>query len=92
MSQENDSGRDDIKYNARRSPIYCSTVVEKRTKARGLGHPWVMTNATQAPAATYNIEEWMQGLKEDAAKVEARNGDTGNCRLEQRNAHSQHAG
>ena len=50
-----------------------------------------MTKATQAPTAAYNIEEWMLGL-EEAPKVEVRNGVACNCGLEQRSAHSQHAG
>ena len=53
-------------------------VVEKRTKARGLGHPCGMKKAIWAPATAYNIEEWMWGLEEDAPKVEASNGDVGN--------------
>ena len=40
----------------------------------------------------YNIEKWMQGLEEDAPKVEVRKGDAINCRPEQRKAHSQHPG
>ena len=65
-----------------------NAVVERRTKARGPGHHQGMTKATQTPTAPYNIEEWMQGLKEEAAKEEARHGDAGNCRLVQRNTHS----
>ena len=67
-------------------------VVEKRTKARGPGHSCGMMKATWAPAAAYNIEEWMQGLEEDAPEGEVRKGDVDNCRLEQRNTHSQCAG
>ena len=40
----------------------------------------------------YNIEEWMQGMKEDAPKVEVRSGDTFNHRPEWKNAHLQCAG
>ena len=57
-------------------------VVEKRTKARRQGYSQEMTKATRTPATAYNIEEWMWGLEEDAPKVEARNGDIGDCRLE----------
>ena len=51
-----------------------------------------MMKATQAPTMEYNIEEWMQGLVEEAPKVEARNGDVGNCGLDWGNAHSQCTG
>ena len=67
-------------------------VVEKTTKARGPGCHEGMMKATWAPTTAYNIEEWMWGLEEEAPKVEMRNGDAGNCGLEQRSAHSQHAG
>ena len=67
-------------------------VVEKRTKAKGPGCPHRMTKAAQAPATAYNIEEWMWGLEEEAPEVEARNSEVGNCGLEWRNTHSQHAG
>ena len=63
--------------------------MEKRTKARGPGHHQGMTKATWAPATTYNIEEWMQGLEEEAPYGEVRNGDTCNHGLEQITAHSQ---
>ena len=46
------------------------------------------TNKTAA--AAYNIEEWMQGLEEDASKAEMRNGKVSNHGIEWRNAHSQH--
>ena len=42
----------------------------------------MMTNQTSA--AVYNIEEWMQGLEEDASEVEVGKGDANNCRTEQR--------
>ena len=68
-------------------------VVEKRrTKAREPGCPQGMTKATQAPAAAYNNEDWMWGLEEEAPKWEAGNGDVGDHGLDQRSAHSQHAG
>ena len=51
-----------------------------------------MMEATWAPTAAYNIEEWTQGLEEEVPEVEMRNGDVGDHRLEQRSAHSQHAG
>ena len=40
----------------------------------------------------YDIEEWMQGVEEDAPKEKARNGDAINCRPEWRNIHSQCTG
>ena len=58
------------------------TVVEKRTKTRGKGHPQGMMKAAQAPATAYNIEEWMWGSAEEAPKVEGRNGNVGSCGLE----------
>ena len=67
-------------------------VVVKRTNARGPGHPHRMTKVTRALNVAYNIEECMQGLKEDAPKMEVRNGNVINHRPEQRNAHSQCAG
>ena len=44
-------------------------VVEKRTKARGPGHPCGMTKVMRTPAVAYDIEEWMQGVEEDAPEV-----------------------
>ena len=71
---------------------HCGAVVEKRTKARGPGHPHRMTKVMRTPTTAYNIDEWMEGLEEDAPKVEARNGNVINCRPEWRNAHPQCAG
>ena len=48
------------------------------------------TNHT--PTAANNIEEWMQGLEEDASEAEVRNSKVSNHRTEQRNAHSQCVG
>ena len=59
-------------------------VVERWTKARGPGCPQGMMKATQAPTTAYNIEEWIQGMEEEALKVEARNSAKGNHVLEQR--------
>ena len=56
--------------------------VEKRTKASGPGHSQGTMKTNQTPTAAYNIEEWMQGLEEDASEVEARNGDAGDQRTE----------
>ena len=67
-------------------------VVGKRTKARGAGHPHRMTKEMNIPTTTYNIEEWMTGLEENAPKDEVRNGDVTNHGPEQRNVHSQCAG
>ena len=67
-------------------------VVEKRTKARGPGHPHRMMKVMGTPAMAYKIEEWMWGMEEDAPEGVARNGDAINCRPEQRNAHSHHTG
>ena len=68
------------------------TIMEKRTKARGPGHPIGMMKTIQTPAAAYNIEEWMQGLEEDASKVEVRNGDVSYYGTEWRNAYSECVG
>ena len=65
-------------------------IVDKRTKAMGARPPWGTTKTNQTPTAAYNIKECMQGLKEDASKVEERNGDVGNGGTEWRNVHSQH--
>ena len=42
--------------------------------------------------AAYNIEEWMQGLEEDASEAEVRNDEVRKCGTEQKNAYSQNAG
>ena len=67
-------------------------VVEKRTKARGPGHPHRMTKVMRTPTVDYDIEEWMWGVQEDAPKVEARYGNANDHRPAQRNACSQHVG
>ena len=51
-----------------------------------------ITKVTRTLAVTYDIEEQMWSVEEDATKVEARNGNAIDHRLEWRNAHSQHAG
>ena len=56
-------------------------VMEKNTKARGPGYPQGMMNGSWAPTAAYNIEEWMQGLEEEASNGEVRNGDAGDLGL-----------
>ena len=63
-------------------------VVERRTKARGPGHPHGMMKETRTPAAAYDVKEWMWGMKEVATKGEVRKGGVVNCRPEQRNTHS----
>ena len=50
-----------------------------------------MAKAAWATAATYNIEDRMQGLEEEAPNGKVRNDNTGNCRPEQRSACFQHA-
>ena len=50
-----------------------------------------MTKVMGTPAMAYNIEEQMQGVEEDAPKVEARNGNAIDGRPDWKNAHSQHA-
>ena len=40
------------------------------------------------PTVAYNIEEWMQGLEDDASEVEVINGNVSNHGTEWRNAHS----
>ena len=67
-------------------------VVEKRTKAWGPGTPHRMTKVKKTPAMANNIEEWMQGMEEDAPEVEVINGNLINHRPEWRNACSQHVG
>ena len=64
--------------------------MEKRTKARERECPTGTTKTIQTPAAAYNIKECIQGLEEDASKIEVRKGDVSNCGTEQGNAHSQH--
>ena len=47
---------------------------------------------TRPLTAAYNIKEWMQGLGEDASKVEVRNDEMRNHGTEQKKVHSQHVG
>ena len=49
------------------------------------------TKTNQTPAAVYSIEEWMQGMEEDASKAEVRNDEVTNCGNEQHIC-SQHLG
>ena len=49
-------------------------IMEKRTKARGPGHPHRRMKVMRTPTTTYDILEWMQGVEEDAPKGEMRNG------------------
>ena len=65
-------------------------VVGKRTKVRGLGHPWGTTRTNWPPTVASNIEEWMWGLEDDVSEAEVRNDKTSNCGTEQKNAHPQH--
>ena len=66
--------------------------VEKRTNARGPGHPRRIMKVMRVPSTAYNNKEWMRGLEEDAPQVEVRNGNAINCGPESRNAHFQCAG
>ena len=59
-------------------------IVEKRTKARGPGCPMEQRNKLD-PTASYNIEEWMPGLEEDASKAKVRNDEMSNHGTEQKN-------
>ena len=43
-------------------------VVEKRTKARGPGHPCRTMKVMKTPIAAYDIGEWTWGVEEDAPK------------------------
>ena len=65
--------------------VIADAAVEKRTKARGPGCPQGTIKTNQTPAASYNMEEWMQGLEEDASEVGDENGGASNCRTEWRN-------
>ena len=56
--------------------------MEKKTKTRGPICPQGTMKAARASAAAYNIEEWMQGLEEEASNGEVRNGDVGHHGLE----------
>ena len=62
--------------------VILDAVVEKRTKARGPGHPHGMMKVMRTPYKVYDIEEMMWDMEEDALEVEARNGDMINCRPE----------
>ena len=64
------------------------TIVEKRMKAQGPGHPWGKTKTNQTPAVACNIEEWMQGIEKDDSMVEVRNGREENHRAKIKNAWS----
>ena len=65
------------------------TITKKRTKARGSECPQGIMKTNWAPAAAYNIEEWMQGLEEDASEVEVRNSKVSNWGTDWRNTCSQ---
>ena len=67
-------------------------VVEKKTIARQPGCPQETTKINQTPTVAHNIEQRMQGLEEDASKVEVSNSNKSNHGTEWRNAHSQHMG
>ena len=59
-------------------------VVEKRTKARGPGHPHRTMKVMRAPTTAYDIEDRMQGMEEDAPEGEVRSGNVVNCSPEQK--------
>ena len=44
-----------------------NTVMEKRMKARGPGHPQGLRKTAQPSAAAYNIDDWIRGLDEEAS-------------------------
>ena len=67
-------------------------IVEKRTKAKGPGHPQGMMKTNWIPTMTSNIREWMWTLEEDASKPEVRNDKVSNHGTKCRNACSQHLG
>ena len=75
-----------------RNQAMADAVVEKRTKARGPGHPIGTTKVMRTPSMAYVIEEWIWGVEEDAPKLEAINGNAIDYRPEWRNTHSQCAG
>ena len=50
--------------------VMMDAVMEKKTMARGLGHPWGSRGATQSSAATCNIDNWMWGLDEGTSDRE----------------------
>ena len=48
------------------------TVMEKRMKARGPGHPQGSGRAIQSLAGACKVDDWMQGLDEGASDGEVR--------------------
>ena len=65
---------------------------ERKLRPGDQDAPEETMKTNQISTATYNIEEWMWGLGEDACTVEVRNNKVSNHRTEQKNAHSQHLG
>ena len=72
--------------------VISHVVTEKRTKVREPGHCHRTMEVMRTPTAAYDIKEWMQGIEEDAPKVEVRSGNAINHRSEWVNVHLQHAG
>ena len=91
MGQEISSD-EGVKENcARGLPTTIEAVVEKKTKARGLGCPHRKTKPSKTPAVAYDIEEWMQGLKGASGGVPKRNNDK-DCGADQWSIHTQKGG
>ena len=68
-------------------------IMEKKTKARGHGHPQGLRRATWSSAAACNINDWMQGLDEGVSHKEVRRiDDICACGQKQSGAHAQHFG
>ena len=64
--------------------------MEKRITARGPGHHKGTTKTNQTPTTAYNINEWMQGLEQDASEAELRNNKMSYHGTELKNAQPQH--
>ena len=70
-------------------PAIADAIVEKRTKARGPGHPYRMMKVMRTPTAAYDIEEWMQGDGRGCSQRDVRKGDAVNCSPKWKNAYTQ---
>ena len=69
------------------------SIMEKKMKVQGPGHPWWSRRATQSLAAVYNINEWKWGLDEGVSYREVRKTDNIHAhRYKWGIAHSCHVG
>ena len=73
--------------------VIADTIIEKKMKARGPGHPQGSKGATWPSAATCNVDDWMLGLDEGTSdKNMGRTGDVWGHQYEEGGTHTQHVG